>query len=33
MPIVMAVNDILHEGKNIDNVIGNLLNRPFVSEI
>lgn len=33
MPIVMAVNDILHEGKNIDQVIGDLLNRPFVSEI
>ena len=33
MPIVGAVNDILHEGKNIDQVIGDLLNRPFVSEI
>lgn len=33
LPIVMAVNDILHEGKNVDTVITNLLNRPFVSEI
>lgn len=33
LPIVMAVNDILHEGKNVDTVITDLLNRPFVSEI
>lgn len=33
MPIVMAVNDILHEGKDIDTVITALLSRPFVDEI
>lgn len=33
LPIVMAVNDILHEGKDVDVVITDLLNRPFVSEI
>lgn len=33
LPIVMAVNDILHEGKDVDAVITDLLNRPFVSEI
>lgn len=33
LPIVMAVNDILHEGKDVSTVITNLLNRPFVSEI
>ena len=33
LPIVMAVNDILHEGRNVDRVITDLLNRPFVSEI
>jgi glycerol-3-phosphate dehydrogenase (NAD(P)+) len=33
LPIVMAVNDILHEGKDVDTVITDLLNRPFVSEI
>lgn len=33
LPIVMAVNDILHEGKNVDTVITDLLDRPFVSEI
>ena len=33
LPIVMAVNDILHEGKNVSTVINDLLNRPFVSEI
>ncbi|MDG1707929.1 MAG: NAD(P)-dependent glycerol-3-phosphate dehydrogenase [Emcibacteraceae bacterium] len=33
LPIVMAVNAILHEGKNIDEAIMDLLNRPFVDEI
>lgn len=33
MPIVMAVNDILHGGQDADKVIGALLNRPFTSEI
>jgi glycerol-3-phosphate dehydrogenase (NAD(P)+) len=33
LPIVMAVNAILHEGKDIDSVIMDLLNRPFVDEI
>ncbi|MDG1438863.1 MAG: NAD(P)-dependent glycerol-3-phosphate dehydrogenase [Emcibacteraceae bacterium] len=33
LPIVMAVNAILHEGKEIDTVIMDLLNRPFVDEI
>ncbi|MBL4602213.1 MAG: NAD(P)-dependent glycerol-3-phosphate dehydrogenase [Emcibacteraceae bacterium] len=33
LPIVMAVNDILHEGKDVDKVITALLSRPFVSEI
>jgi glycerol-3-phosphate dehydrogenase (NAD(P)+) len=33
MPIVMAVNGILHEGKDVSTVIDDLLNRPFVSEI
>lgn len=33
LPIVMAVNDILHEGKDVDTVITKLLNRPFVAEI
>ncbi|HPF46057.1 MAG: NAD(P)-dependent glycerol-3-phosphate dehydrogenase [Alphaproteobacteria bacterium] len=32
LPIVMAVNDILHEGRDVDTVITDLLNRPFVSE-
>ncbi len=33
LPLVMAVNDILHEGKDVNRVITELLNRPFVSEI
>lgn len=33
LPLVMAVNDILHEGKDVNIVITDLLNRPFVSEI
>jgi len=33
LPIVMAVNEILHEGKDVDTVITDLLNRPFVAEI
>ena len=33
LPIVMAVNDILHEGKDVDAVITDLLSRPFISEI
>ena len=33
LPIVMAVNDILHEGKDVSTVITDLLNRPFVPEI
>jgi len=33
LPIVMAVNEILHEGKDVDTVITALLKRPFVSEI
>lgn len=33
LPIVMAVNDILHQGKDVDTVITDLLNRPFVAEI
>ena len=33
MPIVMAVNGILHEGKDVSTVIEDLLNRQFVSEI
>lgn len=33
LPIVMAVNEILHEGKDIESAILDLLNRPFVDEI
>lgn len=33
LPIIMAVNAILHEGKDIDTAIMDLLNRPFVDEI
>lgn len=33
LPLVMAVNDILHQGKDVNKVITDLLNRPFVSEI
>jgi glycerol-3-phosphate dehydrogenase (NAD(P)+) len=33
LPLVMAVNDILHKGRDVDTVITDLLNRPFVSEI
>lgn len=33
LPIVMAVNAILHEGKDIETVITDLLSRPFVDEI
>lgn len=32
LPIVMAVNDILHEGKDVSTVIDHLLNRPIVAE-
>lgn len=33
LPLVMAVNEILHEGNDVNTVITDLLNRPFVSEI
>ena len=33
LPIVMAVNEILHEGKDVEIAIRDLLNRPFVDEI
>jgi glycerol-3-phosphate dehydrogenase (NAD(P)+) len=33
MPIVQAVNDILYNGKNVEEVIQSLLNRPFREEI
>jgi glycerol-3-phosphate dehydrogenase len=32
MPIVMAVNEILHEDKDVEKAIMDLLNRPFVDE-
>ncbi|MDA0707677.1 MAG: NAD(P)-dependent glycerol-3-phosphate dehydrogenase [Proteobacteria bacterium] len=32
LPIVLAVNDILHEGKDLSTVIDDLLNRPIVNE-